>query len=120
MLENYATFTVDCEGFILMRFLLVEKYLVLTKRATLLHSFIHSPGKLHHTTSHPWRVLSRHLSGDMKRKATDLSIQSKAKRPREPEADYCDVIPQKDGYGNVIWPASEIAMDRAREFITEW
>ena len=56
----------------------------------------------------------------MKRKATDSGTDSKAKRQREPEADYCDVIPRKDGHGNDVWPASEQSIEGAREFLREW
>lgn len=56
----------------------------------------------------------------MKRKATSSGTESKAKRQREPEADYCDVIPRKDGHGNAIWPASEQSIERGREFLKEW
>ena len=57
----------------------------------------------------------------MKRKATtDSSIVPKPKRQREPEADYCDVVPRKDGNGNVMWPASEQSIERARDFLIEW
>ncbi|KAF6233373.1 hypothetical protein HO173_008305 [Letharia columbiana] len=55
----------------------------------------------------------------MKRKAMDSGTDSKAKRPREPEADYCDVISRKDGHGNAIWPASEESIQRAGQFLTE-
>ncbi|KAL9127786.1 MAG: hypothetical protein Q9175_007667 [Cornicularia normoerica] len=55
----------------------------------------------------------------MKRKATDSSKDSKAKRPREPEVDYCDVVLRKDGSGNAIWPASEQSIERARDFLKE-
>ena len=56
----------------------------------------------------------------MKRKATDSGTDPKAKRHKEPEADYCDVIPRKDAHGNVVWPASEQSIDRARNFLKEW
>ena len=56
----------------------------------------------------------------MKRKATDSSMQTKTKRPREPEADYCDVIARKDDLGNAVWPASEQSIGLAREFLKEW
>lgn len=56
----------------------------------------------------------------MKRKATDLGTAPKAKRQREPEADYCDVTPQRDSHGNEIWPASEQSIERAREFLKAW
>ena len=56
----------------------------------------------------------------MKRKATESGIVPKAKRQREPEADYCDVLPRKDGNGAVIWPASEQSIERARAFLIEW
>lgn len=56
----------------------------------------------------------------MKRKATDAGTDSKAKRQREPQADYCDVETRKDGHGNAIWPASEESVARAREFFEEW
>ena len=56
----------------------------------------------------------------MKRKITDVGTESKAKRQREPEADYCDAEPQKDGHGNAIWPASEQSIESARDFLKEW
>ncbi len=61
-----------------------------------------------------------HTSGNMKRKAAELQTGPKAKRPREPEADYCDVSPQTDGNGNIIWPASLEAIKSARDFLKEW
>jgi len=56
----------------------------------------------------------------MKRKAAELQTGPKAKRPREPEADYCGVSPQTDGNGNIIWPASLEAIKSARDFLKEW
>ena len=56
----------------------------------------------------------------MKRKATDSGTDLKAKRQREPQADYCDVTTRKDDHGNAIWPASEQSIDRTRAFLKEW
>ena len=56
----------------------------------------------------------------MKRKATDAQPSSKAKRQKEPEADYCDVETRKNGDGKTIWPASSEAMEQARDFLREW
>ena len=56
----------------------------------------------------------------MKRKAVDAQSNSKVKRQREPEADYCDVQPQRNGDGEPIWPASTDAMENARRFLREW
>ncbi len=95
--------------------------LVLTNRPTLLRSFIHSLlNTKSRRVSHPPRFLSKSFDGDMKRKATDSSIQTKTKRPREPEADYCDVTPRNDDLGNAVWPASEQSIGLAREFLKEW
>lgn len=33
---------------------------------------------------------------------------------------YCDVTPQKDENGSIIWPASPDAMVKARSFLCEW
>lgn len=55
----------------------------------------------------------------MKRKVTDSDTGVKIKRQREPDTDYCDVIPQKDSHGNAIWPASEQSIKLAREFFKE-
>lgn len=93
-----------------MRFFILGNRRALTKRATLSHRL----------TYQPWRVLSSNSPGEMKRKATDSSTESKAKRPREPEVDYCDVVLRKDGSGNAIWPASEQSIERARDFLKEW
>lgn len=105
-----------------MRSFIARNGRVLTKRASLPSSFIHSPPntKPHRVTYQPWRVLSSKSTGKMKRKAMDSGTDSKAKRPREPEADYCDVISRKDGHGNAIWPASEESIQRAGQFLTEW
>ena len=56
----------------------------------------------------------------MKRKANGSLSETKAKRQKEPEADYCDVETRKDEDGNSIWPASGEAMERAREFLRDW
>ena len=95
---------------------------VLTKHASLLCGFIHLPStiNLHRVTYQPWRVIFRISTRNMKRKATDSNIESKAKRHKEPEADYCDVIPCEDAHGNVVWPASEQSIHRARGFLKEW
>ncbi len=95
---------------------------VLTRRATLSCSIIHLPlnTKPHQVTYQHCCLLSRSSTGEMKRKATDSATVPKAKRQREPEADYCDVLPRKDGNGIVIWPASEQSVECAREFLIEW
>ena len=84
--------------------------------------FIHSIPKTkpNCVTHQPKRVIYSTATGGMKRKATDSDTNSKAKRQREPEADYCDVIPRKDGKGNSLWPASEQSIERARSFLKEW
>ena len=56
----------------------------------------------------------------MKRKATESSKSPKAKRAREPLPDYCDVVPQRDEQGSIVWPAPAEAIDKARGFIREW
>lgn len=86
---------------------------VLTKHPALICSLLHLT-KPRRVTHQPWRF------GEMKRKATDSSTDPKAKRQREPEVDYCDVVPRKDGQGNAIWPASEQSIERATDFIKEW
>lgn len=99
-----------------MRSLITGIDWVLAKR------FIHSTRNTQSRgiTYQPWRVLSRNSTRGMKRKATDLGTDSKAKRQREPEADYCDVIPRKDDQGSAIWPASEQSIEHARTFLKEW
>ena len=89
---------------------------------TLLCIFTHSPPnpKPYRPTYQPCRALSRDSTEEMKRKATDLGRDSKPKRQREPQADYCDVRSQKDSHGNAIWPASEQSIERARDFLKEW
>ena len=94
--------------------------LVLTRRTALSCNLIHFNTKLHGVTYRPWRVLSSKSTGKMKRKATESSTDSKAKRQKEPEADYCDVVPRKDSSGNTIWPASEQTIERARDFLRQW
>ena len=100
-----------------MKLFIGQNGYVLTKRATLLYSFIHSPSP-YRVTYQPWRVLS--VTRTMKRKATDSVTDQKAKRKRESEEDYCDVVPRKDDYGNAIWPASEQSIDCARDLLKEW
>lgn len=95
-----------------MRTLILGSGWVLSKRVTVFCSLIHTP-----PNAKPHRA--RSLSGEMKRKATEAGTDPKAKRQREPEADYCDVIPQKDSHGNAIWPASEQSLERARVFLKE-
>ncbi|KAM0799092.1 DHH family protein-like protein [Usnea florida] len=102
-----------------MRSLILEKGVVLMRRAALSCNLIHFNTKLHGVTYRSWRVVSSKSTGKMKRKATESSTNSKAKRQREPEADYCDVVPRKDGSGNTIWPASEQAIENARDFLRE-
>ena len=103
-----------------MRSFILEKSLVLTRRAALSCNLIHFNTKLHGVTYRPWRVFSSKPTGKMKRKATESNTDSKAKRQKEPEADYCDVVPRKDSTGNTIWPASVQAIQRARDFLREW
>lgn len=62
----------------------------------------------------------QHLPGPMKRKATGPAATPKAKRQREPEPDYCDAKPQRAEDGSIIWPASESAIESARQFLREW
>ena len=102
-----------------MKPFVVQNGCVLTKRATLLCSFIHSPLP-YRETYQPWRVLSVNRIRTMKRKATDSGTDPKTKRQREPQGDYCDVAPRKDDYGNAIWPATEQSLDRARDLLKEW
>ena len=103
-----------------MRNFILGKGRVLTRRAALLCNLIHFNTELHGVTYQPWRVLSSKSTGKMKRKATDSSTDSKAKRQKEPEADYCDAVSRKDGFGNTIWPASGQAIEDARDFLQEW
>ena len=97
---------------------------VLIKAVKSSHGFIHLPpiANLHRITCQPWRwrLLPNVFTRDMKRKATDSGTDAKAKRQRNPQADYCDVIPRKDDHGNAIWPASQQSIDCAREFLKEW
>ena len=60
------------------------------------------------------------VSSIMKRKATDSQSTPKAKRSKEPLADYCDVEVRKDEEGNPIWPALPEAIENARSFLREW
>ena len=46
--------------------------------------------------------------------------KSTKSRPRPTVPDYCNVEPQRDHDGNIIWPAPEKAMEEARAFIREW
>ena len=85
-------------------------------------SFIHSSpaARPRHVTYQPWSTLSIISTRNMKRKATDTGTESKAKSQREPEADYCDVLPRNDGQGNALWPASKLSIESARDFLREW
>ena len=56
----------------------------------------------------------------MKRKAFSSGAPPKAKRQREPEKDYCDVEPQKNDAGEIIWPAPMDAIESARALLREW
>ena len=95
---------------------------MLTRHATLLRKCIHfSPdAKPRSIISRPWRIVSRSYTREMKRKATESVTEPKAKRQKEPELDYCDVIPRKDDHGNILWPASKQSIDCARDFLKEW
>lgn len=71
------------------------------------------------------RILTRSISRNppaelMKRKATASVSSSKAKRQRELEPDYCDAKSQRAEDGSVLWPASESAIEKARQFLKEW
>lgn len=57
---------------------------------------------------------------EMKRKATESQVSSKAKRVREAEPEYCDAACQRDENDSVIWPAPSEAMESARSFLKEW
>ena len=105
-----------------MKFLKVAYGLMLTERATLSHSFIHSSLKTFscYLTFQPCRGLSKASTRGMKRKATNSGTDLKAKRQKEPEADYCDVVPKQDAHGSVIWPSSEQSIHNARDFLKEW
>ena len=105
-----------------MRPLIVGSGRVLAKSGAVFHGFIHfTPNtNLHRVTCQPWCLLPQIFTRDMKRKATDSATDSKAKRQREPEADYCDVLPRKNEYGDDIWPASKQSIDGAREFLKDW
>lgn len=104
-----------------MRFIVAGNKWVVRRHATLLCNFIHFTTKTKfHRVHQPWRIFSARLTGDMKRERTDTGAESKAKRQRVPEADYCDVMPRKDGHGNAIWPASMQSIERARDFLKEW
>lgn len=89
----------------------------------LFHHFIHVLPETnpHRVTCQPCRVLPKYyFARGMKRKAADSGTDSRAKRQKEPQADYCDVTPRKDDQGNVIWPASKQSIDRTRAFLKEW
>ena len=105
-----------------MRSFILGSGRVLTKGVDLFHAFIHFSPNInpHRVTCQPRRVLSKPFVRGMKRKATDSGTDSKAKRQREPQADYCDVTPRKDDHGNAIWPASEQSIYRTRAFLKEW
>lgn len=45
--------------------------------------------------------------------------KSATKKPRPQVPDYCDVDPERDGDGNIVWPAPGSAMEEAREFIRQ-
>ena len=95
---------------------------LLTKGVNLFHPFIHflPNTNRHRVTCLSYHVFSKPRVRGMKRKATDSGIDSRAKRQREPQAEYCDVTPRKDDDGNAIWPASEQSIDRTRAFLKEW
>lgn len=68
-------------------------------------------------------LAKRHLTtaiGKMKRKADNSLTAPKAKRVREPLPEYCDVAPQRDEHGSVVWPASVGALESARSFLRDW
>ena len=102
--------------------LFVLRKVRMLKGVNLVHALIHFPLNTnpHHVTCQAWRVLSSASPAVMKRKATDSHTDSKAKRQREPQTDYCDVTPRKDDHGNAIWPASEQSIDHTRAFLKEW
>lgn len=41
-------------------------------------------------------------------------------KPRPSVPDYCDVEPQRNDKGDVVWPAHSDAIEEARAFIKEW
>ena len=56
----------------------------------------------------------------MKRKATNTGANTKIKRQKGPELEYCDTPPRKDDEGNILWPAHSKAIEDARAFLREW
>lgn len=102
--------------------LVVERSGALTPRVNLPCSFIHLPPntKANRVTHQPCRIFSWSSVQRMKRKAAESHIEPKVKRQKEPEADYCDAEPQKDGHENAIWPASEQSIKHARDFLKKW
>ena len=88
-------------------------------------SYFRSCCSPHFFSAQPWPFRDLHTSnalfvGVMKRKSNEAPNASRAKRHKEPETDYCDVIPQKDRNGNVVWPASQESVVAARIFLKEW
>ena len=63
--------------------------------------------------------ISHHCAMATKRSAPGSSRSSKAKRQQLKQVDYCDVDPCKDDDGSIIWPAPEISMEQARDFLRE-
>ena len=73
------------------------------------------------TTYQPWQLSPRYfIIRSMKRKATDLTTSPKTKRQKDPVPDYCDVEPRRDTREGIIWPASEKAIEVARDFLRKW
>lgn len=63
---------------------------------------------------------STHGTPMMKRKAAESIDLPASKRQKEPEPDYCDVAPQTDDDGTVVWPAAAQSIEDARNFIRRW
>jgi len=65
------------------------------------------------------QVLRRHQSRGMNRKRKADSSSDLARKSVKVD-DYCNVQLSRDSNGNPIWPAPEIQIDAAREFLKEW
>ena len=74
--------------------------------------------RYHHTVYQRLAFLPLLQRRSMKRKAGNSPEPSLRKTAKV--VDYCNVEQKRDAHGQCIWPAPEVQMNAAREFLKDW